>query len=233
MKGKPGHGGFDDDFSEIADKKIDWIDQKRILRRSAETVDAVENGGHVHKQLRKNGPQILNVAEKNEQGRQHQPHADVEQHQQRYGIEKKDELPRESNMVDQTKNEKDDKSQAKIDEGLTVFGEEKQILGDVDLGKDRGVAEERRHPLRCGLVEVGEDKIAAEQVSGVVQHGAAEKVGEDKPHDQQHRQRRKNAPSHSENGSFVFFLEIALHQFLKEKLVFFVFFKHETLLALA
>ena len=48
MESEAGDGGFDDDFSEIANEKINRIEQKRVLWRRAEAVDAVEDGGHVH-----------------------------------------------------------------------------------------------------------------------------------------------------------------------------------------
>ena len=42
---------FDDDLSEIADEKIDWIEEEEIADHGAVVVYSVEDGGHVHQQL--------------------------------------------------------------------------------------------------------------------------------------------------------------------------------------
>ena len=48
----------------------------------------------------------------------------------------------------------------------------------------------------------------------------AEKVGKNEIHDQQHQQRREDAPQHTENGTFVLGFEVAFHQLFKQKFMF-------------
>ena len=50
-------------------------------------------------------------------------------------------------------------------------------------------------------------------------HIASKELGEHEPHDQQHHERREQAPHRAENCAFVFLFEVAFHQFLKEELV--------------
>ena len=89
---------------------------------------------------------------------------------------------------------------AEVDEGLDVFGEEEQVLGHIDLGKDAGVAHEGGHALAGGLVEVGEDQVAAEQIGGIMGGIAAKKLRKDQPHDQKGQQRGQHAPGHTQHG---------------------------------
>ena len=93
------------------------------------------------------------------------------------------------------------------------------ILGHIDLGEDAGVAHEGGHALAGGLVEVGEDQIAAEEVGGIMGGIAAKKLRKDQPHDQKGQQRGQHAPGHAQHGALILFLKISLDQFLEEKLV--------------
>ena len=71
-------GGLDHDFSEVADEEIDWIKKEKILHHRIIFVNCIKNGGHVHQQLSKYWPKVLNVPEKNEESGENQTNPDVE-----------------------------------------------------------------------------------------------------------------------------------------------------------
>lgn len=221
-----GDGGLDDDLPEVPDEQVHRIQQEQALGRVAIAVNGVENGGHVHQQLGKHCPQILDVPEKHEQRRQNQAHADVEQHQEGNGIQQADQPPGERDVVQYAEHKEHAQRQAEIDEGLDVLGKQEQVLGHVDLGEDAGVAHQGSHPLAGGFVEVAEHQVAAEQIRGVMGRVPPEKLGEHQPHHQQHQQRRQHAPQHAQHRPLVFLFEVPLHQFLKEELVLLVFLNH-------
>ena len=82
--------------------------------------------------------------------------------------------------------------------------------------------------MRGGLVEKRKYQVSAEKVGRIVLDSASENFRKHKAHDKQHKKRREHTPAHSENGALVFFLEIALYELFKKKLVFFKFLKHKT-----
>ena len=233
MEPDGGDGGLNDDLSEVADEQVQRIQKEEALDRVAVTVNGVENGGHVHEQLGKDAPQVLDVPEKDEHGGENEPHPHVEQHQAADGVEQADKLPGERDAVQHAEHEEHAQGQTEVNEGLHVFGKQKQILGHVDLGEDARVAHEGGHALAGGLAEIGEHQVAAEQVGGVVFHAPAEELGEHQAHDQQHQQGGEDAPGHSQHSALVFFLEIALDQFLKEELVAQKFIEHRNGLLIA
>jgi hypothetical protein len=51
-----------------------------------------------------------------------------------------------------------------------------------------------------------------------------EKLAKNQTHNQQRKQRRQNAPGHSQNGTLILLLKITFHQFLKKELVFLDFY---------
>ena len=57
---------FDNDFSEISNKQIHWIGQKQALYPIAVIIDGIEDCRHIHQQLRKYIPEILNISKKHE-----------------------------------------------------------------------------------------------------------------------------------------------------------------------
>lgn len=228
MKPDRRDGGLNDDFAEIADEQVHRVEQEQVLRHGAVAVNAVKDGGHIHQQLGKDRPQVLDVPEEDKQRRQDQPHADVKQHQTADGVEQHHELPRKRDAVQCAEQEEHAQGQPEVDQGLHVLGKQKQVLGYVHLGEDARVAHEGGHTLRRGLIEVREHQVSAEQIGGVVRHTPTKKLRKDQPHDQQGQQRRQHAPGHAQNGAFVFLFEITLDQFLEEKAVLKPFQKHAT-----
>ena len=81
------NGGLNDDLSEIADEQVHWVEQEEISHHGGIVVDGVEDGGHVHQQLGKHAPQILNIPEEDKEGGENEPYPDVEQDQHTDGIE--------------------------------------------------------------------------------------------------------------------------------------------------
>lgn len=214
------HGGLNDNLPEIPDEQVDRVEQEGTLHRIAVSVNGVKDGGQVHEKLGEHTPEVLNVPEKYKQCRQDQTHTDVEQHQQRNGVKQHNELPRKRDAVKNAKQEEHDQRQGEVDECLHIFGEQEQILGHVDLRENTGIAHKGGHALIRGLAEATENQVAAEQVSGVVLHIAAEKLGKHQSHDQQRQQWGQHTPRHAQHRALVLFLEVALDQFLKEEAIF-------------
>lgn len=199
--------------------KVDGVEEEEIPRHRRKGVNGIEDGGHIHQKLREHRPQILHVPEKDKQGGENQPHANIEQQQRDNRDQKQHKFPRKCNIVDNTKHEEHDKHKAEIDERLHVFGKQEQILRDIYFCEDPRVSYQRRHALAGGLTKIRKDKVAAEQIGGVVLHGAPEKLGKHHAHDKQLEKRRKNTPRHAEHGTFVFFLEVSLDELFKKKLI--------------
>ena len=221
VKPDGGDGSLDDNLPEVTDKEIHRIQEKQVPHHGGVIIDGVEDSGHVHQQLGENTPEILDIPEENEQGGEDQPHPDVEQNQHADGVEQADQLPGEGDVVQDTEYKEHTQGQAEVDEGLHVLGEEEEVLGHVDLGEDAGVAHEGGHTLTGGLVEVGEDQVAAEQIGGVMRGMPAKKLRENQPHDQKGQQRGEHAPGHAQHRAFVFLFEVPFYQLLEEELVFF------------
>ena len=110
--------------------------------------------------------------------------------------------------------------QAKIDEGGHVFGQQKQVLRHIHLGKNAGVCHQGVHAAVGGLPIVGEHQVAAEQVDGVMGGVPAEKLGKYQTHHQQIQQRRQYAPAHAQHGALVFLLKIPFYQFREQERLF-------------
>ena len=214
-----GHGRLDDDLAEIADEEVYRVQQEQILRVRGIAVDGIENRRHVHQQLREDAPEVLDITEEDEQRREDEPHADVEADEQPNGIEQHDPAPGEGDAVQNAEEHEDAERQGKVDEALHVLRQEEEVLRDVDLGEDAGVVHEGAHALRGRFIEEGEDEVAAEQVCSIVIHAAAEELGKHEPHDQQHHERREQAPHRAEDCTLVFLFEVAFHQFFKKELV--------------
>lgn len=81
---------LNDNFPEIADKKVDWVHQKCTLHRIAVLINCVENGGHIHEQHGKHRPQILDVPKKYKKRRQNKTNTNIKQHQAENGIQQAD-----------------------------------------------------------------------------------------------------------------------------------------------
>jgi len=140
-------GGLDDDFAEVADKQVYWVEQEQVLYHGAVPVDAVKDGGHIHQQLGEHRPQVLDVPEEDEQRRQDQPHTDIEQHQTANGIEQQNEFPSERDSVQRAEQEEYAQGKPEVDQSLHVLRKQKQVLGHVHLGEDARVAHEGGHAL--------------------------------------------------------------------------------------
>ena len=122
---------FQHNLAEIADVKVDGVEEEEIPRHRRKGVNGIEDGGHIHQKLREHRPQILHVPEKDKQGGENQPHADVKKHQRKDGDQQQHKFPRECNIVDDTEHEEHDEHKAEIDERLHVFGKQEQILRNV------------------------------------------------------------------------------------------------------
>ena len=221
-----GDGGLDDDLPEVPDEEVDRVQKEEVPHHGGIVVDGVEDGGHIHQQLGEHAPEVLDIPEEDEQGGEDEAHPDVEQHKAPHREEEADELPGEGDVVQNAEDKKHAQGKAEVDEGLNILGEEEQVLWHIDLGKDAGVAHEGGHALTGGLVEVGEDQVAAKQIGGIMGGIAAKKLRKDQPHDQKGQQRGQHAPGHTQHGALILFLKISLDQFLKEKLVRLQFLKH-------
>ena len=169
---------------------------------------------------------MRHVPEEDEQGRQDQPEAEVQEHKAGDRVQEQDKAPGKRDMVDHAEHKEHAQRETEVDEALDVLGEEEEVLRDVDLGEDTGVACQGGHALVGGLAEEGEHQVAAEEEDGVMRRRAAEKAREHEPHHEQMQQRRQHAPRHAEHGALVFRFEIAFYQLLEEELVGFEFLKH-------
>ena len=177
-----GDGGFDDDLSEIADEKIDWVKKEEISDHGAVVVYGIEDGGHVHQQLGEHRPKVLNIPEENEEGGEDKAHPNVKQHQAADGVDQQDELPGEGDVIQDAEHKEHTECQAEVDEGLDVFGEQEKILGDIHLGEDAGIAHEGLHSLAGGFAEAGKNKVSAKQISCIMWCASTKKLGKHHSH---------------------------------------------------
>lgn len=221
MEAGLGDHAVDDDFAEVADVDVHRVHIEQILDLQRIGVDVVEDGGQVHQEHGEHAVEVFDVPEEDEQGREHHPHADVEYGDAHDGIDEQQEVPVEGDALGSHEDEEDHQGQQEVDEGLHVAGEQEHVLGHVHLGKDPGVAHQGAHAAGGGVVEVGKEQIAAEEVDGIVLGGAAKELGEDQRHDNQRQQRGDDAPYHAQYGALVLLLEVPLDQLLKEEAVLF------------
>ena len=207
--------------------EVDGVEEEEVLHRWAEAIDCIKDCREIGEQLCEDTPQILHVPEKDKQGRKNQPHPNVKKHQRKDGDQQQHKLPRECNIVDDTEHKEHDEHKAEIDERLHIFGKQEQILRNVYFCENSRVSYQRGHALAGGLAEIRKDQVAAEQIGGVVLHGAPEKLGKHHAHDKQLEKRRKNTPRHAEHGTFVFFLEVSFDELFEEELRGFKPLKHK------
>lgn len=112
---------MDHNLTEIRDRQIHRIQMERLLDQNRIGINSIEDGGHIHQQLRKDFPEILHITEEDKQRRQDQPHTKIKQNLANNGIQKKEELPRKRNAIKDTENEEHAKGQTKVDKGLHIF----------------------------------------------------------------------------------------------------------------
>lgn len=220
------YNGIYDYFPEIADEKIYGVEKKKILHRLRIAVNGIENGRHVHQELGEYAPKVLDITEEHVKRREDKAHAQIEKHQHADRVEQHDEFPCKRDSVKDAEHEEHAKGQPEIDEALDILGEEEQVLRHVYLGENAGVPHKGAHALGRGLVEEREHKVAAEQIDGVMRRVSAEELGKHQTHDQQHQQRRQDAPRHAQHRAFIFLFEVTFHQFLEEEAVLSEFFDH-------
>ena len=115
-------------------------------------------------------------------------------------------------MIQHTEHEEDHQGNAEIDGCLHIFGEQEQILRHVYLWEYIRVPKKRAHTAARCIGEEGEYDITAEKVDRVVRYRSAEKALEYDAHNKKCEQRREHAPQHTEIGSFIFFLKVALYK---------------------
>lgn len=219
MEPNAGNGGLNHYFAKIADKEIYRVQEKQITDRVAVAVNVIEDGGHIHEQHGKDVIEILYVPEEHEKSGQDHTDADVEKDQTANRVEQTNELPSEGNAIRGDKNKKHNKNQAKVNKGLNISGQQKQILRHIDFCKDTSVAHDGPHAALGRVAEKGEDQVSAENIDHIVRRIPAKKLGKYKGHNGKLEQGRENAPRHTQDGALVFLFEIAFDQFLKEKLV--------------
>ena len=122
--------------------EVDGVEEEEVLRHRRKGVNGIKDGGHIHEKLREHRPQILHVPEKDKQGGENQPHANIEQQQRGNRDQQQHKFPRERNAVDEAEHEEHDKHKAEIDERLHVFGKQEQILWYIYFGEDGGIIHE-------------------------------------------------------------------------------------------
>ena len=122
-------------------------------------------------------------------------------------------------MIQNAKEEKHAERDAEVNQALDIFGKQKQILRHIHLGEDGCVAQKRGHTLVGGFAEERIDQIAAEQIDRVMWSSAPEKLREHQTHNQQHYQRRQQAPNHAQYRAFIFLFKISFNQLFEKKLV--------------
>lgn len=81
------------DLSEVPDIDVDRIEQKKVLSNLGEGFNAVKDGGHIHKQQRKNAVEVLNIPEKYIQRGEDQPYPQIEYHKAGYRVNQQDKFP--------------------------------------------------------------------------------------------------------------------------------------------
>ncbi len=200
------------DLPEIADIQIDRIRQKQELRRLAVGIYRIEDRGQPHQQLGQDPPQVLHVPEEHEQCRQNQPHSQIEHDHADYRIDQQQEFPGERNPIKGRKRKKDQQGQPEVDERRHILGKQKQILGNIHLGKDPCVPYQRGHPQIGGICEIRKHQLSGEQIDHIMVDIVAKQVAEHQPHNQQVHQRGQDAPRHPQDRPLIFFCEIPLHQ---------------------
>lgn len=103
------------DFPKVADEQIDRVKQEQALNRIAVVINHIEDSGHVHQQLRKYGPKVLDIPKEHVQCRQNKPNTDIEQQQAGNRIQQQQKLPSKSNPVQDTEKEKNTQRKPEID----------------------------------------------------------------------------------------------------------------------
>jgi len=189
--------------------------------KRAVTVYGIEYRRNIHQQHGKYRPKVLDIAEENEKCRQNQAYAYIKQDQTHYRIKQENKFPGKGYAIQNAERKKHYQSKPKVDKRLDIFRKQKQIFGDIDLCKNRSIAQQRLHALRSGFVEIRKYQVAAEKIGGVMLHIAAEKLGENKTHDKKSKQRREYAPRHAQHSSFIFLFKISFYQFFKKELILF------------
>ena len=192
----------------------------------AEAVDRIKDCRHVHKQLCKHAPKVLNIPEKDKQRREDHPRTDIEQYQEADRVHQTDEAPGERDVVQDTEDKEHTERQAEVNQALDVFGKQKNILRHIDLSENVRVAHQRSHTLIGRITEKGEDQVAAEEVCRIVRGIASEEIRENQAHDQKGQQRRQNTPGHAKDRALIFCFEVAFDQLLKQELICFEFLNH-------
>lgn len=133
------YGGLNDDLAEISDKEIHRVQKKSMLNQRAVAINGIEDGGHVHQQLGKYTPEILNIPEEHVERGKDQTYTDVEVDKETDGIDQHDPAPGERDPVQNAEQHKHAQRQPEVDETLHVLGKQEQILGYIHLGEYPGV----------------------------------------------------------------------------------------------
>ena len=146
--------------------------------------------------------------------------AQIEQQQHEDRIQQGEKAPGKGDMIRGAEQKEHQKGQYEVDQRLRVFGQQEQILRNVDLREDVGVAHQGKHPLRAGLGKEAEHDGPAEEIDGVMGNGRTEKVPEHKAHDQQRQQRVQNAPDRADGSALVFSVKVPSDQLFQQEAMF-------------
>lgn len=221
MEGQRGDGPVYDHQAEVLDVAEHRIQQKQPLHRRRIAVNFVKNSGQIGQQGQEYVIQVLCIPEEHIHGRKHHAHPQIQGQQAQHRVSQTQHMQSEGDAVQKTEEEIHHQNDGKIHQSRDIPGENEEIFGNIDLGEDPGIAHEAVHTAPGGLLKIGHDQVAAEQIGGVKGGISSKKLGKYQLHDQQRQQRRKHAPSHAQNGALIFFFKIPFYQLLKEELVFF------------
>ena len=158
----------DNDRAEIADKHINRIEQKQFLYFLRIFADIIKDRRHIHEKSCQNIVKILDVSEKDIQGRQDHTCADIKQHQAEDRIEQQKKFPGKGQAIKRNKEEKDHKDQQKVDKRLHIFGKQEEIFRNIDLCKDTRISHNRAHSALGRFAEISKNQVTAEKIDGKV-----------------------------------------------------------------
>ena len=137
------NNALDNGNSEIADVAVDRVEVEERLLQGSKGVQRIENGGHIQKQRGHDAVEVLDVLKEDIQRRKDQTHADVEHQQADDRIRQHQETPAEGQAVNGYEDEVDNQRQQEIDDGGDILGQQENVLGNVDLGENVGIAFQR------------------------------------------------------------------------------------------
>ena len=110
-----GDAAFQYNNPEVFDVAVDGIAQEKPLHGRRKCINLVEDGGQIHQQHGKNIVQVGDIPKEYKKRGENQANSDVEHNQTADGIEKRQEMNADGNLIQQHKQEKNTQRQPKID----------------------------------------------------------------------------------------------------------------------